>query len=457
MSTSPIALPRSHAFVRMLLPSLGDLLLVAIVFWLFCAQPDSWSHFMGDANTGLHIRTGDYILAHGSVPHSDLYSFSRPDGAWFSVEWLSCVIYSALHRVWGLTAVAFLSAILLVAWPMVQLRDCYERGANMLLSVVLVFAGMRAAAIHYLARPHLFTMVCTALAAWFIARERRNPTRAVWMLIPFTVLWTNLHGAFVVLLAYLGLLAVGSFLEHNFTQSRRWDAMLAACCAASLINPYGINLHLHIVSFLGSSAHMVQEYAPAATFLGNGYVEVFFGLLGVAAVCSVAMLLRRQFVEPLWIAFFGWLAVTSARNITVFVIIAVPIIAREVTRWLPAVSKEDNLGRSLSVVTPWGAGAACAILLWTAPISFSPAFPAGIVQRDATVLTGSRLFTTDHWGDYLLYRLWPRQRVFIDGRSDYYADLGIDYLTMIETDHGWQKTFEKWGFNAALLPSDNKL
>src|SRR5579885_3731597 len=109
VSTSPIAgspadLPRTMVVVRALLPSLGDLLLLAIVFWLFCAQPDSWSHFMGDANTGLHIRTGDYILSHGGVPHRDLYSWSRPQGAWFSVEWLSCVVYSALHRVWGLRA-----------------------------------------------------------------------------------------------------------------------------------------------------------------------------------------------------------------------------------------------------------------------------------------------------------------------------------------------------------------
>ncbi len=80
---------RVFAFPRVLIPALGDVLFVAALFWLFYSGPGSWDTFLGDANTGLHIRTGDYILAHHEVPHRDIYSFSKPGEPWFAIEWLS--------------------------------------------------------------------------------------------------------------------------------------------------------------------------------------------------------------------------------------------------------------------------------------------------------------------------------------------------------------------------------
>ena len=479
MSTTPIAetptaSARRLAIPAWLVPGLGDLLLIGLVFWLFCASPQSWDHFMGDANTGLHIRTGDYILDHWRVPTTDLYSFSRPGGRWFAFEWLSCVVYAALHRVAGLAGVAMISAIVLLLWPVVQLRDCIRRGADPVISVMLIFAAVRAAGIHFLARPHLFSMLFTAVLVSFVACERERPTRRVWTLVPFAAVWANFHGGFLVLPAYTGLLAAGLFAERRFAQARRWLAVFAACCAATLVNPYGFELHRHIAHFLGSSwlAHMVQEYAPATTFWGDGHTEVFFALLILGGFCALLMLRRRRFVEPLWIAFFGYMAVHSARHITIFVIVAVPMFALELTRWFHLVVERmgrtsfagvlatvtRDAGPSLARVTPWGAIAAFALLVPGAPSQWPQSFPSQIVQRDADVLTGSRLFTTDHWGDYLIYRLWPRQRVFVDGRSDFYGEqIGIEYLTMLETDPGWQKLFDAWGFTAALLPMQSHL
>ena len=33
----------------------------------------------------------------------------------------------------------------------------------------------------------------------------------------------------------------------------------------------------------------------------------------------------------------------------------------------------------------------------------------------------ARIFTHDQWGDYLIYRLYPQTKVFMDGRSDFYG------------------------------------
>jgi len=63
-------------------------------------------------------------------------------------------------------------------------------------------------------------------------------------------------------------------------------------------------------------------------------------------------------------------------------------------------------------------------------------------------------FTTDQWADYLIY-LHPEQKVFVDGRSDFYGpEIGDQFLLVMRGMPGWEKVIEKYGFNLALLPVD---
>jgi hypothetical protein len=72
-------------------------------------------------------------------------------------------------------------------------------------------------------------------------------------------------------------------------------------------------------------------------------------------------------------------------------------------------------------------------------------------QQDRII--GSRLFTSDQWGDYILYKLWPRQKVFVDGRSDFYGEkVGGEYLSLMGANYKWPDIANKYGFNLMLLP-----
>jgi hypothetical protein len=76
--------------------------------------------------------------------------------------------------------------------------------------------------------------------------------------------------------------------------------------------------------------------------------------------------------------------------------------------------------------------------------------------HEAEILN-ARLFTTDQWADYLIYR-HPEQKVFIDGRSDFYGpEIGNQYLRLMNGGWDWQKLMDKHEFNVALLPVDNAL
>src|SRR5579875_1779406 len=97
-----------------LLPSLTDLAFLLPAFLLFRILSGARILF-SDGDTGWHIRTGDWILAHGAVPRMDLFSFTKPHQAWFAWEWGSDVLFALIHRMAGLTGLAFGAVVLLGA------------------------------------------------------------------------------------------------------------------------------------------------------------------------------------------------------------------------------------------------------------------------------------------------------------------------------------------------------
>jgi hypothetical protein len=61
----------------------------------------------------------------------------------------------------------------------------------------------------------------------------------------------------------------------------------------------------------------------------------------------------------------------------------------------------------------------------------------------------------DQWGDYLIYRFYPEMKVFIDGRSDFYApEIRDDYVGLLNSRWDWERVLDHYGFEAALVPVD---
>ena len=108
----------------------------------------------------------------------------------------------------------------------------------------------------------------------------------------------------------------------------------------------------------------------------------------------------------------------------------------------------------------WPALVVAALIAIDAPIKWptdfpSEAFPVAMVHQNAELLQSGRLLTPDQWGDYLIYCYYPRQRVFVDGRSDFYGEsLGREYLHLLQGAYDWRAILKRYGFDRALLPVD---
>jgi hypothetical protein len=463
-------------------PSLTDIFLLFAIYWLCIASPGSWQSLLKDGDTGMHLRTGDWILAHKQVPVKDIFSYTQPQSPWYAFQWGSAVLYSALNSAWGIKAVALLAGVTIALWVTVMMQAMIAMRVHGILAVVLALAGANAASIHYLARPHLFTMLFLALSVWLVEINRQTPSWRIWLLAPLTVMWTNMHSGFVILLVYLAVVAGGLLLEHfagasTLRGAQRYAVVACVCAAASVLNPYGIRLHLHILNFLSGpvATSLVDEY-QSPKFRGEPqywFLILLFGSLMLAGV----ELLRKRIADAALIAVFGGMALVSARNIPLSLTVLLPLTGRALTRiWGEGVRgagpesllktfylQGASFAARCSGFTIW-AGVAILSVAGLTPAASWPTgldpkyFPQKLIQRNEVLLESARVFTTDQWGDDLIYLYLGRQRVFVDGRSDFYRpEVMQDYVSMMNGGSNWKDLLDRYQIDAALTPAGSPL
>ncbi len=280
-------------------------------------------------------------------------------------------MFAVAHHVGGPGAVAFLSGVLIALCFVVLFWQLLWRGADFFVAVAVCLVAAGASTIHFLARPHVFSLL---------------------------------------------LLAVSEFQSPRFRSESALDFEL---------------------------------------------------LLAAAILAAAALAKRRRYGEALLIAGWGHAALVSVRHVPVFAIAAAPAIAEAASRWwresaagLPARSPL----RALSRMAGEFAGPARRTSVWPAllvvtlalaplsrPRDFPEAkFPVALVARHPE-LAGGRVFTSDQWADYLIYRTGGRARVFMDGRSDFYGEArGRLYLGLIQGMADWRENLDSAGFTHVL-------
>ena len=338
---SSVGIPGIRVLKRLLVPSYSDWLFVALVGWLFVAGA-GWSVLLADGDTGWHIRAGEFILNTGAVPRTDLFSYSKAGAPWYAWEWLADVVFALAWRAAALKGVVLLAGLLIGSSLLLLFRYMLWRGANLFFAMAGCLAVAAASSIHYLARPHVFTLLLFPLSLWILDRDRKREGPAVWLLIPLTALWTNLHGGFLALVVSVAALAVAALFERNLRRAWRYAVLSAGCGAASLANPYGFALHAHVFEYLRSDwiRDAVDEFqSPRFRSESALYLE----LLLFAGISASALLLRRRsFSEPALVLLWAHAALVSVRHVPMFALVAAPVAVSEATRLWNAWVRESS-------------------------------------------------------------------------------------------------------------------
>jgi hypothetical protein len=476
-----------------LIPTLSDLaflLPILVLFWSTTGV--GW--LLTDSDTGWHIRTGDWILTSGRIPRADIFSFTMAGRPWVAWEWLSDIVMALAHRTGGLAGVVFVAMLLLGVTSVCIYREAVAECGHRSTALGLTWLALSASTIHWLARPHLVTPLMAAIFCRILNRVATNRDPApLWTLPLLTILWANLHGGFFVGIGLICTYAIGTGAEellrgsreNAWLRSRNYILTAVACALASLLNPYGYRLHLHVAQYLGTSFYLARISEFQSIDFHSFTAAYFETLLMLAIAAAVWHLRSRRFTQALLLLSWSHLALFSARNIPIFAVVAVPSVSLAMREWLDSEVWSRSFKISLrelktgvEVIAKRYHGrtrhlAPCFALLMFAVLLTYPdhrkilraefdnsRFPvdaAGFLSQQH-LASPIRLYSSWQWGGYLIYRLWPSLRVFDDGRTDFYGPGFVNEgLRVWDADPDWSRILDRYQVNAALLPVDSAL
>ena len=458
-------------------PSIYDII---FIIWAVVVPVGFGSRLLNsDGDLARHLQLGRIMLERHGLLREYPFTFTKPGAPFLAFEYGSELLYAAAHAAAGLAGVAVLAGLVLaltyalVAWFLIQ------RGGDPLLAYLVSMAAAVLSAAHWLARPHLFTMLFVVILLELLQHTSR---RALAAYVPLFIVWANLHGGFSFGCILIALYALGEAVEGRLSGDRSWyararhhAAALVLALLSSLVNPHGYRLLGHVFAFFGNKAIMqyTQEFFSPDFHTVNG--KLF--LLSLLALIAALALSRRRPSIPVLLVMLATVAFSllSQRNIELFGLTALPLLAVHLDaewRALPilrsakAVFQREYAGRYpgagavvvgvlLGALALAGGSVAGQVVV---PNQFAEnAFPARAVAEARRANLQGRMFNNFIWGGYLIYE-WPEQRVFIDGGTDFYGEkIFHEYVQVWNLDPGWRAVLKQWDISLALLPPDSRL
>jgi hypothetical protein len=422
-----------------------------------------------DPDVGWHLKTGQYIVEHKSVPHTDPFSYTRGGEPWVAHEWLTDLLLYGLERTAGFGALIIVfAAIISGTFFLLYLRcgrDPFVAG------VAALFAAWATMPL-WGVRPQVLSLLLTSLWLLILERSDRNP-KLLWWTLPLTLLWVNLHAGFALGLALSAMFLAAGLVERRLGYSDQTEPHLRTAAFILLLdfllvplNPNGLKLFSYPIETLRSSAMQsyIAEWA-SPNFHRAEYWPFLLLILGTLAALGWSRLrVRPRALLLLLVSLYAGLC--SIRLMPLFILIAVPFFCqafgtrgeiRPESRGRPRISRSFmNAVIVLGMAT--FAGVHVTQVIERQPQAERQAFPAGAVAFLQAHPSSGHIFNHYDWGGYLIWKLYPAIPVFIDGRADLYGQplLG-DFADAYQLKAAWRQTLQRWNIEAVIVPEDSAL
>ena len=405
-----------------------------------------------DPDFGWHLQAGTDFLKSG-IPKFDPYSYTMPDWPWVDHEWLSDILLALIHNSLGPLALSVLFALVIAAtfyWA-VGIFGPVSRSARALAAVFGVLASLPILGV----RVQVLTLLGIVGLLWFLVRYRRGEIKSAYWLVPLFLLWTNLHGGFVMGFGVLGVFGVAELakiimlhfepkLEKKWQETvlpwLRWQHLFLAgslALAITLINPYGLRLYYDIYLTLSDQFALsnIGEWQAvnisadiARNFLVYGIVLAIFLLVGYRKIQPTRWLITLVLA---YLAFKYW------RNMPFFMIATISWFGEVIDLKVGDALKSFDRHRGLVLVTlalflffgyRYGNNLVVGSLDLEKRYTGDYAYPYKAIQwaKQNSDRIGERVFNEYAWGGLLVWQ-FPEQKVFIDGRMPFWK-LGERYV-----------------------------
>ncbi len=426
------------------------------------------AHNVTDPDIWWHLKTGEYISLHKSVPHTDRFSYTRAGEPWVAHEWLTDLLLYQIQRTIGFGGLILIfAAVLSAAFYPLYLR-CGP--APYIAGVATLFAAWATTPI-WGVRPQVLSFLLTSLWLLILERSDRNP-KLLWWTVPLTLLWVNLHAGFALGLGVSALFLAGALLERFLGHSAPnppWR-MAASILFLDLflvpLNPNGTRLFSYPIETLRSTTmqNYIMEWA-SPNFHHVEYWPFLLIVLATFATLSWSRLpVRPRDLLLLLVSLYAGLV--SIRLMPFYILIAVPVISRRLGVW-PKTTRQPrhplqtlrvSLNAAILLAMAIFAGIHVARVIQHQSQAEADQFPLRAVWFLQAHPPAGPIFNHYDWGGYLIWKLSPHTPVFIDGRADLYGpQIFHDFADTYQLKGPWRQTLQRWHVETVIVPPDSAL
>jgi len=425
------------------------------------------------SDLGRHIKNGELVLdGDFGILSKNFYSYTEPIFPVVNHHWGGGVIFSLIEKMSGFAGLAFFYLILSLAvfWLFFKVSE-KESGLGITTLVSLFLIPLMAARTEI--RPEIFSYFFIALFFWILWRWRKGELNAKWLfLLPvLEIIWVNTHIYFIFGPALIGLFLFERFVlpsQRIAEKIKKLGLILGLTGLATLINPFGLKGLLYPFGIFRDYGYRIVEnqsvwFLEKLGIVQNPNLLLFEIAFAILVLSFILLWMRKKFnliylILAIVFSALGWLAI---RNFTIFGLIALPIISYNLKRGLNLRAKFKS--EEYRVV---GVFLGLVILLFTF-VNHSQRLPFGgkvfgwglldYNNQSARFFKGLNIkgpvFNNYDIGGYLIYHLYPQEKVFTDNRPEAYSVPFFEelYVPMQQDNSFWQEKSKEYNFNVIFF------
>ncbi len=433
---------------------------------------------LSTADLGRHISNGRQLVqainSHADLKtqsplYTNFYSYTQPDYPVINHHWLSGLVHYVIYELGGFDALAWtniLCILLGLCFSLMAARELSNSKASLgALALALPLLIMRAEV-----RPESFSYLLLGLVLYLLVllrAQRLKPSLGLVFIALLQMLWINLHLFFIFGLFLIFCFGLETWLKSRSIISNLFFRILACSVLLSLLNPFGLANLLEPFNIFKDYGYMLAEnqsvFFMQHRFPSNPfyYYFEFFTLVSLVLWVLAARKIKNPLPQHLAFALiyliFIILAFKTNRAIPVLVLSSIPMIAMNLSQVLashnasPANQTQNKTNNLIDL--PYYflilLYLACLLAASNPPqLGLDPRVHHSAVFFKATGLRGP-IFNNYDIGGYLIYHLFPQERVFVDNRPEAYgAKFFHDVYEPMQADENkWQEADNKYHFN----------
>lgn len=419
-----------------------------------------------------HLKTGFWIWDNGGLPAIDPFSINPQQADIHRTRfiltsyWLFQLLLCGFYKLGGFSGIIIFRFILATILIAVFYRFSVRKSFLAVLAAGIGLTQILEA--HFPERPQFISFICAAilLSAIFTWFRERDKSLAP-LLIPLCLtmlLWANTHGGFLlglILLSFILLAETVKFIHPQFSPLavREYATLAISISAAILISIANPN-HIYSLEMIVSTGEAnsfiftsIDEYSSLyECFKSMGGYEPLIAL-GTYIFAIILLFSSQERTNITWIGLLiilGYMGFSHVRYYPFF-LISVSLFAiqyfdvKDIGKAVKfilfsffiisvALSLSKTPG-NLNRISRYG---------WV-PASFFPVKGCDFINANG--MKGN-VFTSLNWGGYVIWRLSPQQKVYIDGRQ-------LDHARSWEYFYGmdnWKKIFDKNDIQVVIAP-----